>query len=575
MDKSQNIAKENGMGKITPKVNETQEFIEIAFDFSNPLELVREAISNSFDAEANHIKIGFETISDCGETVLKITLQDNGKGMDIDGLQSFFDLGNSMSRGDENKIGEKGHGTKVYLNCKRILVETVKDEKKYIAIMDEPKRKLHNREIPTVDVEETEALNIDSYTIITILGYNNNRRSKFTHENVKDYILWFSKMGSIEREFGINKYEDMVLELKGVDASEYETIKFGHIFPKESKNVDQLFETYMVDAPKYYCKKIIKTGSLKNSPEIKYQAVFYIEGTKVKYNYNRMIKRSGYSAPEGAYTIQERYGLWICKDYLPIQRKNEWITKKGSEYTRFHAFINCQGLNLTANRGSIENTPSEIIQDLQQVAEEIYESIITSSDWFDIDYLESQVDAYNTVEKEKKDFKRRLYLLNKAKIADYKGIRLVEPQKEQGVFSLFLQLSQIEKSLFPFSILDYDTHSGIDVIVKENDNIPIISSKLYYVEFKNRLDRSFNHSFENLYSIICWDINLKHGDSIEDIAKKSRTLKIVPAQTDSDYTHYFLDDISCSRKIEVFVLKTYLEEKLGISFKHRTMNDCY
>lgn len=135
-----------------------------------------------------------------------------------------------------------------------------------------------------------------------------------------------------------------------------------------------------------------------------------------------MIKRSGYSAPEGAYTIQERYGLWICKDYLPIQRKNEWITKKGSEYTRFHAFINCQGLNLTANRGSIENTPSEIIQDLQKVAEEIYESIITSSDWFDIDYLESQVDAYNTVEKEKKDFKKRLDLLNKAKIADYKGI---------------------------------------------------------------------------------------------------------------------------------------------------------
>lgn len=50
------------MGRITPKVNETQEFIEIAFDFSNSLELVREAISNSFDAEANHIKIGFETI---------------------------------------------------------------------------------------------------------------------------------------------------------------------------------------------------------------------------------------------------------------------------------------------------------------------------------------------------------------------------------------------------------------------------------------------------------------------------------------------------------------------------------
>ena len=80
-----------------------------------------------------------------------------------------------------------------------------------------------------------------------------------------------------------------------------------------------------------------------------------------------MIRRSGYNAPAGAYTIQERYGLWLCKDFMPIQRKNEWITTKGSEYTKFHAFINCQDLRLTANRGSIENTPSEVLQDLMDV----------------------------------------------------------------------------------------------------------------------------------------------------------------------------------------------------------------
>ena len=35
---------------IEPKVDSAQEFIEIALDFSNPLDLVREAISNAFDA---------------------------------------------------------------------------------------------------------------------------------------------------------------------------------------------------------------------------------------------------------------------------------------------------------------------------------------------------------------------------------------------------------------------------------------------------------------------------------------------------------------------------------------------
>lgn len=60
------------------------------------------------------------------------------------------------------------------------------------------------------------------------------------------------------------------------------------------------------------------------------------------------------------------------------------------------------------------------------------------------------------------------------------------------------------------------------MIVKENDQIPIKNSKLYYVEFKNCLEKQFNHSFENLHSIICWDIHLKNGDNVEDVAKKSR-----------------------------------------------------
>lgn len=40
---------------MTPEVNSVQEFIEIAQDYSNPLDLVREAISNAFDVKAKNI----------------------------------------------------------------------------------------------------------------------------------------------------------------------------------------------------------------------------------------------------------------------------------------------------------------------------------------------------------------------------------------------------------------------------------------------------------------------------------------------------------------------------------------
>ena len=542
-------------------------------DFSNPLDLVREAISNAFDAEADNIVLEFSVIQEYGEKVLKIEIEDNGTGMDEKGLASFFDLGNSLRRGDENSIGEKGHGTKVFFNSRKIEVITVKDEKKYHAVMNEPSRELFERRIPEVKVTIDDDETAPSGTSICIWGYNNNRRDKFTHDQLKDYILWFTKFGSIEREFGIEKNSNVKLKFKGIDRRDFEELEYGHVFPKESKKVSDLFDKYIVEAPKWYCKKFIKTGSLKNMPEIEYHAIFVIEGTKVKYGYNPMIRRSGYNAPAGAYTIQERYGLWLCKDFMPIQRKNEWITTKGSEYTKFHAFINCQDLRLTANRGSIENTPSEVLQDLMDVVKEMYINITQSADWMDIEWLESEVTAYNTAEKERKDFEWRIDKVNRAKVADFNGIHLIEPQRESGVFTIFMQLSSYDSGLFPFTIIDYDTHSGIDVIVKAKDDIPIKSSKLYYVEFKNYLTKDFNHSFENLHSIICWDINLKdlkNNDEVIDIAKQRRTLKIIQPEHEGDYTRYYLDSMRSGRKIEVFVLKYYLKEKLGIEFVPRT-----
>lgn len=244
--------------KITPKVDETQEFIEIACDFANPLDLVREAISNAYDADATKIWILFNVIEEYGEKILKITLKDNGTGMDAKGLQSFFDLGNSLRRGDPQTIGEKGHGTKVYLNSQKIEVITTKDDWKFHAVMSEPFRKLHDRKIPEVDVKKEKIEGSESGTEINIYGYNNNRRDKFTHEILKDYIIWFTKQGAIEDQFEpINKVS---LYLKGLGKYAEELVERGHYFPPDSKIINQLFEDHLTKAPDHYCKKIIKEG---------------------------------------------------------------------------------------------------------------------------------------------------------------------------------------------------------------------------------------------------------------------------------------------------------------------------
>jgi len=552
---------------ITPKVDDTQEFIEIANDFSNPLDLVREAISNSYDAKSTEIWISFEVIKQYGEAILKIVLKDNGSGMQAEHLQNFFDLGNSTRRGDESTIGEKGHGTKVFFNSKQIEVKTSTGGVGFLAVMNDPFRKLFDRQIPTVEVREIDEF--EQGTEIIIYGYNNNRRDRFTHPILKDYIIWFTKHGSVEKQF-VDVENKIRLYLKGLGQSEFEEIEQGHYFPEESKDINKLFEEHLTKAPDYYTKKIIKEGVLKNFPEISYQAIFCIEGKYAKYAYNQMLRRRGYTPPEGAYTIQERYGLWICKDYMPIQRKNEWITFKGSEYTKFHAFINCQDLRLTANRGSIDNTPSEILKDLKEEVLKIYDNIVKGDEWTSMEWLEDEASAYQTTEKEKKNFEWRIRKINRANVAEYKGVNLIEPERESGVFTIFIMLSQLEKDLFPFYVVDYDTHDGIDVIAKGDNATPIASAKLFYVEFKKTLSKGFNHSFENLHSVVCWDTDIKHDDVLSDINSEERKMQIISPENSSDYTRYFLDNPRKAHRIEVFCLKTYLKEKLGIDFQPRT-----
>lgn len=559
---------------INPKVDTTQEFIEIANDFSNPLDLVREAISNAYDAKATFLSLTFDVIEEYGEKVLQIVINDNGGGMDKKGLQSFFDLGNSLSRDKSENIGEKGHGTKIYFNSSSIEVTTSNGVRSYKAIMDKPIQTLYNRKVPQAAVLEFEGNYYDKGTCITIKGYNHNRRERFTHEELKDYIMWFTKFGSFENEFSEENVR-LELKLKGLNVSNPEIINFGHLFPDESECVNKLFDNYLTSAPDYYCKRVKRKGQLKKHPEISYTAIFSIEGNKVKQQNNPMLRRSGKPRVSGDYTVQERYGIWLCKDFIPIQRKNEWITYKGNEHIKFHAFFNCQGLRLTANRGSVDNTQAEILEDIKTSVKEIYEDITNSDDWIQMEWLEEEVQAHKTSEKERKEFAWRKKKILNSNIAVYNNAVLIEPQRESGVFALTMQLLFIDPTMFPFVILDYDTHSGIDVIVKGSKDMPITSSELFYVEFKHTLTRNFNHSFCNLHSIICWDTDIKHDGVVSDLGSEQRTLEIIPPYDESDYTRYYLTNRRSAHRIEVYVLKDYIKQKLKVDFRPRTEKDIF
>lgn len=591
MQRSQKASKsENGNQthyKIFPEVSKLNEFIEISQDFANPLDLLREAISNSYDAGAKRITIDCSVITEHGTDVLKVSLKDDGSGMNEPALKSFFDLGNSTrKKGDPEKIGEKGHGTKVFFNSSRIHVKSTYRGYTRAAIMEEPRQALHNHpDHPfVVNVTGRKTKGVNSGTEITILGYNGNDTRTFNHDWMKDYILWFTKHGSIEslfeRECGPSKTKNVKLWLRGLgfNGKNHELIPFGHVFPKESDgDIEQLKAKHGWRSDQYFCSRLVKEGSLVHNSEIKYQMVFSLEGTLVKTNSNPMIRYQGKRPKPGDYRVQDRYGLWLCKDFIPIERQNNWIVGdgRGSEYTRLHAFINCQGLNLTANRASAQNTRSDILEELREIVEKEYQTLTMSDDWEEWENLSRFRDSEKSKEKEENDLSKRSKLAKRANIADFNGLILVEPRQEHGVYALVLRLGVVCPDVLPFRIVDYDTWTGIDAIVKDDSDTPVSDSDMFYVEFKRNLVPKFNHSFKNTRSIVCWDTDVKDSESVIDIADESRKLKIFAPTKRRKHTRHVLSKRSRSQghDIEVFVLKDYLKEKLGIQFRPRTASD--
>ena len=306
-------------------------FIEIANDFANPLDIVREAISNAYDAGARSITMLFSVEAIEGESVFKIEIIDDGSGMDQAQIKAFFDLGNSTHKADSRSIGEKGHGTKIYFSSKRILVTTQQNGSLITAETKNPYSELHSGRKPKIVITTSQNQG-HSGTKIEIWGYNSNRRDKFTHHNLRDHILWFSRHGGIDVLNPDCALKDVKLYLKGLDSEEKELVEYGHIFPKESDGLEKLFKEFEARAPDHYCKRTQKILSLKNHPEVKIQLLFSIEGKAVKYDYNPMIRRPGYSAPKGAYTNAGTIWTMAVQGFYPCSKKERVGLNEGPRF---------------------------------------------------------------------------------------------------------------------------------------------------------------------------------------------------------------------------------------------------
>jgi hypothetical protein len=475
-----------------PTVDETAEFLEISNDFTNPKEIIREAVSNAFDARSKTISIAAFIDKTQGNDELVIAFRDDGDGMDENGLAAFFGLGKSTRRivdtlGNKasTAIGEKGHGSKIYFNSRRIEVSTVQGKQKIVAFMEEPLKNLRQRQLPLYLYDIAAADGDAPGTEIKVIGYNRNNQRGFSHDELRDYIYWSTKFGSTELEFGINTYRDTQIHLIGLGRSNSECINFGHRFPAENTDVRSLRRSDKVSPLDYYVAKwVFPQEPLDGVPNSKIDFVFVLEGDQAKREYNRMIHEKYAAWIDGQYRVEDRYGLWLCKDFIPIVRKNDWVAER-SEWTKYHAFVNSQDFCLTANRGDLENTPAWVMEAIEKTVRRLFNSRIKTTENFQRYSEELQKEEmYRSAEQEERDFERRKRSALKKEVAELDSHILFAPRQESGVFSLFLQVATLRPDAFNFKIVDYDTAMGYDLLVTKDYQLDLNRAALRFVEMK-------------------------------------------------------------------------------------------
>ncbi|SNR65542.1 Histidine kinase-, DNA gyrase B-, and HSP90-like ATPase [Halorubrum ezzemoulense] len=469
----------------TPQVNEVNEFLEIASDFEDPLEVIRESLSNSYDAGATEVEI---TIRD-RPMGSEIVIEDDGEGMDHADLESFFDLGNSTKRGRQNgSIGYKGHGTKIFYKSEEVLVNTTKNGTNLRAQMEQPWEKLNNRTMPEYVLNEETVKEGNPGTHIRITGFKSGHGfspASLTYNKIEHYLKWKTLAGSTGHFFTTDFREMEITVTLGdeIDDTRDQLVMNNKLeFPTEQlePGKGQFSESRMC---KHYSPREL-TVETENGTETTVEVVGMVGGKDAR---NELPTYGKHSA---------QFGVWLAKDHIKVERVNDTISHD-NEFLHFFFIANCQDLELSANREKIRNKSSPVYQ---AIVEELshYLSKIASDPWFK-DYLSHRREAKLTRRAESQQSsieKREQQIQDRNRFTPSNDAEVVLGLERSNRFGAEPEIT----------VEDYDPSAEVNALVRQDSN-------LYASSIHRRLTDHFeaDKPLESVDKIVCWS----YGDRDE------------------------------------------------------------
>lgn len=539
---------------IRPRVNEAREFLEIAKDFKDPKEIIREALSNSWDAGATNVRLAFTLVRVPGtkRNKIQVEIRDDGAGMSSEPrgglvtsseIEGFFNLGDSSKLG--GSIGSKGHGTKIYYKSLGITVDTWKDGRRIHAETEvAPWDTLLAGKVPTYRYTE-EIDEAGKGTLVFVDGFQAKQAEFTSIDNLRQYIHWYTIVGSFGHYFGAPR--SLAVEVKPADTYSPVTLPFGFSFPPEQLDISEGTES----ACKMFGPIRIECGETEDGKKVSIDVVGAIIGED-----HRNIVPHTYS----------HMGLWLSKDYIRVERKNEIIEDVfgGQYYYRsMLLFANSQSFDLTANRNNVRTDQEEYdlaVNGIKKYLNTLRDDDFTKA-YFGGKREEDDYKRKQAADGERRKRRERAAQLRRDRLNSYKartdldwptvkGAPLKEPVSEAETALLLQAMISSEHPGIDFRIGDYNTARGVDLVVEQVDkDIPSVK----WAEIVATLDKlyAWPHPPEGYHIIICY-----HKGAVKEVQTfaDGMVAKLVAKEKKGRYALMVGDE-----SIDVYVLRELLE----------------
>ncbi|GMA87480.1 hypothetical protein GCM10025868_27300 [Angustibacter aerolatus] len=177
------------------------------------MSLLREAVSNSVDADAKHIDV---QLNNAGGEMWNVVIQDDGNGMEDKHMRAFFNAGDSVKDFAQTAIGEKGLGSKTTFVAKEVVVESRRYTNPGVLLvgrMQDPMASLAKLKMPKYTVEQDPAGHTPGLTSagtrITLAGVHfaafNGRKTadaKIIADRVMHYLRSMCATGTVKNRHG-------------------------------------------------------------------------------------------------------------------------------------------------------------------------------------------------------------------------------------------------------------------------------------------------------------------------------------------------------------------------------------